>query len=273
MPAPSSRFLDRPDPAVMGRPDPAALDRLARTPFDPDAVRPATGCPWTPSQLAALNARFETLPPRRVVAWAVETFGDALALGTGFGPSGVVLAHQLTRRAPRATVFYLDTGLLFEATYALRDRLEARLGVRFTRVATDLALEAQAAREGARLWDRAPGRCCFLRKVQPLRRFLARRRAWMTGVRRDQGPTRADTPILAWEARYGVLKINPLATWTRAEVAAYLRTHRLPTNPLHAHGYPSIGCVPCTAPVTGTDAYSRAGRWAGTGKTECGLHR
>jgi phosphoadenosine phosphosulfate reductase len=126
--------------------------------------------------------------------------------------------------------------------------------------------------EGPALWNRDPDRCCFLRKVRPLQNYLDDRRAWVTGVRRDQSPARADAPILKWESAYEVLKVNPLATWTRKQVWQYLFDHDLPYNPKHDQGYPSLGCVPCTAPVEDADGYTREGRWANSDKTECGLH-
>jgi phosphoadenosine phosphosulfate reductase len=262
-------MLDRYAPAPYAL-DPVVLDRMARG--APAAHVTGDWVPWSAAHLAALNARFETLPPARLLAWAVETFGGDLAQGTSFGPSGVAIAHLLTQRDPEATIFYLDTGLLFPETHALRETLAERLGRSFTRVTPRRSLAEQAEREGAELWARRPDRCCHLRKVEPLRRFLRPRRAWITGIRRDQGTGRAEAPLLAWEPRYAVLKINPLAAWTRRDVWRYLFDHDLPYNALHDQGYPSLGCIPCTRPVAAAEGYSRAGRWHGTGKTECGLH-
>jgi len=236
----------------------------------PTPDTPTTG--WTRTRLSALNAQFEPRSPQVVLNWATETFGDALAQGTGFGPSGIVIMHMLSDLRPGTTIFYLDTGLLFPETYALKDELAETMDAEITRVHGGLSVDEQAEQEGPELWTRNPDRCCFLRKVRPLKRFLADREAWVTGLRRDQSPTRADAPILSWEPTYEVLKINPLATWTRKEVWKYLFEHDLPYNPKHDQGYPSLGCVPCTEAVGGTDGYSREGRWADSAKTECGLH-
>ncbi len=236
------------------------------------APTPDGSAPWTQTRLSALNAQFEPRSPKEVLKWATETFGDELAQGTGFGPSGIVIMHMLAELRPGTTVFYLDTDLLFPETYDLCEELDETLDVSITRVHGGLSIEEQAEQEGPELWNRNPNRCCFLRKVRPLKRFLKDRRAWVTGVRRDQSPTRADTDILEWEPQYNVLKVNPLATWTRKEVWKYLFDHDLPYNPKHDQGFPSLGCVPCTEPVEDADGYTREGRWSGTDKTECGLH-
>ena len=228
--------------------------------------------PWPRTRLSALNAQFEEQPPSVILEWAVRTFGDGLAQGTGFGPSGIVIMHLLDQIGAGTTVFYLDTDLLFPETYTLRDELDARFALPIERVHCGQTPEEQASTEGPALWERNPDRCCFLRKVRPLRRFLADRQAWITGVRRDQSAARAETPILSWESRCHVLKINPLATWRRKDVWRHLFEHDLPYNPKHDEGYPSLGCVPCTEPVHDADGYSREGRWGDTDKSECGLH-
>jgi phosphoadenosine phosphosulfate reductase len=153
----------------------------------------------------------------------------------------------------------------------LRHRLAERFELTFTRVHSGLSLEDQAATEGPNLWSTSPDRCCFIRKVLPLRRFLSTRSAWITGIRRDQSPTRKGIGIVSWDAANGLVKINPLARWTESDVWAYIRRYDLPYNPLHDEGYPSIGCIPCTRQVAdGEDA--RAGRWRGHEKLECGIH-
>ena len=226
---------------------------------------------WTPEALQRISDLFEQRSPEDLLAWGFGTFGDGLVMATGFGPSGVVLMHLVSRIRPDATIFYLDTGLLFEETHALREELAQRLGLTFTRVHTDLSLEQQAAGYGEALWERAPDQCCSLRKVQPLRRFLADKQAWITGIRRDQGITRARTPLVGWDEVNKLVKLNPLANWSSDEVWDYIYLYGLPFNRLHDEGYPSIGCLPCTRPVVqGED--ERAGRWAGLSKTECGIH-
>lgn len=225
---------------------------------------------WFPANLAALNRRFESLDPQDILRWALITYGD-VALATGFGYSGVVLMHMVSRIRPGAVFFFLNTGLLFPETLALRERLEERLPIRFVEVPATMTLQDQARRYGPELWKHNPDLCCRLRKVEPLRRFLAGRRAWITAIRRDQSPTRAHIGAVDWDAANGLLKIAPLAMWRRQQVWDYIQTHDLPTNPLHEQGYPSLGCVPCTQAV-GPNEHERDGRWAGRSKLECGIH-
>ena len=222
--------------------------------------------------LQAISAEFETKPPEAVLRWALAEFGPDVALATGFGAEGCVLIHMVAGITKNARIFYLDTDLLFPETYALRDQLEARYGIRFERQATRLSLSAQAAQYGERLWERQPDLCCQLRKVNPLEEVLVGLRAWITAIRRDQTPARAQASIVERDQKFGLIKINPLATWSSIDVWKYIAQHDVPYNPLHDHGYRSIGCAPCTSPVqNGEDA--RAGRWRGSCKTECGLHK
>lgn len=226
---------------------------------------------WTPEALAPVQRRLADSSPREVIRWGLDTFGDGLVMATGFGPSGIVLAHLLSKLRPEATVFYLDTDLLFPETLTLRDQLAERLGLTFTRVHSGVSLESQARHHGPELWADDPDRCCFLRKVLPLRRFLADKRAWITGLRRDQSAVRAQIETVEWDAAHRLVKLNPLAAWTADDVWSYIQMHDLPYNTLHDRGYPSIGCMPCTHPVArGED--ERAGRWRGLNKTECGIH-
>lgn len=226
---------------------------------------------WTPEALREISAGLEGRSPEEVLRWGLEEFCHGLALATGFGPEGVVLMHMVSRLAPDLTVFYTDTDLLFDETYALRDELSARLGLTFTRVHSGLSLEAQAAEHGPALWSRDPDLCCQLRKVAPLRQFLRTRQAWISAIRRDQTANRASAGLVEWDRANGLVKLNPLAAWTAGQVWAYVLEHRLPYNPLHDQGYPSIGCWPCTRPVA-AGADPRSGRWAGRAKTECGIH-
>ena len=226
---------------------------------------------WAPESLFILNEHFSRRPVQDLLYWAAQIFDENVALGTGFGPSGVVLLHLTSQLRQRPIYFYIDTGILFRQTYQLRDRLEERLGIRFVRVDAGLSLEEQARRHGSRLWASNPNACCHLRKVLPLKNFLADKSAWLTGVRRDQSPTRAQTKLLEWNSTNQVLKLNPLALWTEDQVWDYIHRHDLPYHPLHDEGYPSLGCVPCTRAVKAGEP-KRAGRWAGTQKMECGIH-
>ena len=230
------------------------------------------GHEMTDEDLKLLAGELETAPPEAVLRWAVEEFGPDVALATGFGAEGCALVAMLAEINPEARIFYLDTDLLFPETYALRDRLEARYGVRFERRATRLSLNDQAREHGERLWERKPELCCQLRKIEPLREMLTGLRAWITAIRRDQSPARANAGVIERDAKFGLIKINPLARWSARDVWSYVTKYDVPYNPLHNHGYPSIGCAPCTSPVqVGEDP--RAGRWRGSQKTECGLHQ
>jgi len=209
--------------------------------------------------------------PEVILRWAARRFSPDLALATSFGPQTIVLMHMLYEMRAGATIFYLDTGLLFPETYALRDRLAERFGIEFTAVRAELSLEQQAGQYGPRLWESDPDRCCHLRKVAPLQQFLATQRAWITGLRRKQNRGRAHTRSIERDRVNGLIKINPLVEWDGARVWAYLREHELPFNPLHLLDFRSIGCLPCTRVVRSGDD-SRAGRWPGREKTECGIH-
>jgi phosphoadenosine phosphosulfate reductase len=226
----------------------------------------------TAEDLEAISDEFETAPPEVLLRWAIEEFGPDLALATGFGAEGCALVAMLSAINPATRMFYLDTDLLFPETYILRDRLEARYGVRFERCATRLSLEAQAAEYGLRLWECEPDLCCRLRKVEPLREMLSGLRAWVTGIRRDQSPARAGIGVIEQDEKFGLVKINALAAWSRRDVWNYIVEHDVPYNPLHDQSYPSIGCAPCTTPVQIGET-SRAGRWRGKPKNECGLHQ
>ncbi len=226
----------------------------------------------TDEELAAVSGEFETQSPEAVLRWAFEEFGPDVALATGFGAEGCVLIDMVARITKGARIFYLDTDLLFPETYALRDQLEARYGIRFERRATRLSLSTQAAALGERLWEREPDRCCHLRKVEPLREVLTGLRAWITAIRRDQTAARVSAGIVERDQRFGLIKINPLAGWSGESVWEYIRKYDVPYNLLYDHGYESIGCAPCTSPVQiGEDP--REGRWRGSCKTECGLHK
>jgi phosphoadenosine phosphosulfate reductase len=225
----------------------------------------------TENDWQVISDELEAASPETVLRWAIEEFSPDVALATGFGAEGCVLVAMLSAISPETPIFYLDTDLLFPETYALRDQLEARYGVHFERRATRLSVSDQAAKYGDRLWEREPDLCCRLRKVEPLREMLKGLRAWVTAIRRDQSPARAGAGIVERDQKFGLIKINPLANWSTRDVWNYIAEHDVPYNPLHDQGYPSIGCVPCTTPVQ-IGEISRAGRWRGTSKSECGIH-
>lgn len=206
-----------------------------------------------------------------LLRWGFARFHPGVALAASFGAEDVVLIDLAARVQPDFRVFTLDTDFLFPETYALIEKVERRYGIRVERCRSTLTPEEQVSIHGPALWSRKPDLCCELRKVRPLQRKLAELSAWITGIRRDQAPTRANARKLEWDIRFGLVKLNPLAEWSWAQVWDYIRANKIPYNPLHDQNYPSIGCTHCTRPVQpGEDP--RAGRWAGFSKTECGLH-
>ena len=223
------------------------------------------------AQVAALQSEAESWKPDQALRWGFSQFGPTLAIASSFGAEDVVLIDMASRLAPAFRTFTLDTDFLFPETYTLIDGIEEKYGVEVERTRSEFTPEAQAAQFGAALWASQPDKCCQLRKVEPLKKKLASLQAWVTGVRRDQAPTRANTKKLEWDAKFGLVKLNPIADWTSDQVWEYIRTNDVPYNPMHDRDYPSIGCTYCTRPVKpGEDP--RAGRWSGFNKTECGLH-
>jgi phosphoadenosine phosphosulfate reductase len=212
------------------------------------------------------TADVEQLTAEQVVELMLDRLHPRLALACSFQKEESVLLDMLLTREPGARVFALDTHVLFPATYAVWRALERRYDIEIS-VFEGPSLGRQAAIHGDALWERNPTLCCSIRKVAPLGRALAGLDGWITGVRRDQSPTRADTPKLGWDERHELWKASPLADWTDDDVWAYVNEHDLPVNELHLRGYESIGCTHCTTPGAGRD-----GRWAGTDKLECGLH-
>jgi thioredoxin-dependent adenylylsulfate APS reductase len=213
----------------------------------------------------------ETASAAEVLKWAADHFAPRLTFATSLGIEDCVVTDLIAKQSLPIEFFTLDTGVLFPETYALWKRVEDRYGVVVKPVRPRRTIEEQALDEGPELWGREPDRCCELRKMEPLRATLAGYDAWITAIRRDQTPERANATVVGWDGRFGLVKINPLVRWTFDEIRAYVREHDVPYNPLHDRNYPSIGCVPCTSPVMpGEDP--RSGRWRGTEKTECGLH-
>jgi phosphoadenosine phosphosulfate reductase len=222
-------------------------------------------------QIAALNRLLEGATPQRVLRWAVAEFHPRLTMATAFGAEGCCLIHMLAEIEPGVRVFNLDTGYQFPETLELRERLKKRYGIEVELVRPATTVAEYEGRHGGPLYRRRPDQCCHDRKTVPLRRALAGYEAWVSAIRRDQTADRALADVVQWDAKFGLLKVNPLLHWTRGDVWKFVLEHEVPYNPLHDQGYPSIGCWPCTQPVT-AGADERAGRWVGTGKTECGLH-
>ncbi len=217
------------------------------------------------------RAEAESWSAAEVIHWGLEQYGSRLAIASSFGAEDVVLIELAARSKVPFRVFTLDTDFLFPETYGLIDDIERRYSIRVERTRPALTPEGQAARHGEALWGREPNLCCKIRKVDPLKEKLASLEAWITGIRRDQSPARANAPKLGWDANFGLVKLNPLADWTWSQVWDFIHENNVPYNPFHDRSYPSIGCTYCTRPVAvGEDP--RAGRWAGFAKTECGLH-
>lgn len=216
------------------------------------------------------SARFADATAEEVLTWAGETFGSGLAVACSMA-ADTVLAHLASQVVPGVHVLFLDTGYHFPETYATKDALERKLPITLIPITPKQTVAEQDATHGAKLHDREPALCCQMRKVEPLNESLAGYQAWITGVRREDNVLRANAQLVEWDATHQMVKINPIAAWTFDQVIEYAQDNLVPVNPLLADGYPSIGCAPCTRRVNpGEDP--RAGRWAGLGKTECGIH-
>jgi phosphoadenosine phosphosulfate reductase len=205
----------------------------------------------------------------QVLAWTADTFGDSFIVASNM--QDAVLVELAARARPGVDVLFLDTGYHFAETIGTRDAVESVYGVRIVNARPEHTVAEQDGLLGRDLFAREPNRCCALRKVVPLQSTLSGYRAWVTGVRRVEAPTRANTPLVTYDDKFGLVKVNPLAAWSDDDMDRYIAEHDVLVNPLVSEGYPSIGCAPCTAkPAPGQD--KRSGRWAGTGKIECGLH-
>jgi phosphoadenosine phosphosulfate reductase len=247
-------------------------------PAAPAVARSAgeAGTPVAPAaavreELARASRSLESATPAEIIAWAVERFGDRLTMATAFGPEGCLIIHWLAAIAPGTFVFNLETGYQFPETLALRDRIAQRYGMEVSLERPDTTVEAYERANGGPLYRTEPDRCCGDRKLAVIRRVLTRFDAWMSGIRRDQSVDRAAAPIVGWDHKFAVVKVSPLANWTKAMVWDAILREQVPYNPLHDRGFVSIGCAPCTRAVSGGED-ERAGRWSGTAKTECGLH-
>ena len=213
----------------------------------------------------------ESASPEAILKYAVETFPN-ITFACSFGAEDVVIVDMLQKISPGSDVFYLDTDFHFKETYETRDKMAERYGIKFVEVKPELTPVEQAEQHGEELWKNDPNLCCNIRKVQPLTQILSKYEAWITGIRRDQAPTRANAKKIEYDTKFGLVKFNPIADWTQEDVWNYIRTNNVYYNPLHDNHYPSIGCEYCTRQVMpGEDP--RAGRWSGNDKTECGLHK
>jgi phosphoadenosine phosphosulfate reductase len=213
---------------------------------------------------------FEAMAAEDLLMWAYEEYGRKLCLSCSWQKQSSALIHMVSELGLPLDVVELDTHLFFRETYETRDALVERYDLNLIRPEI-ITVAEQHKREGPNLWERDPDRCCHIRKVEPLLSALRPYDAWVSGIRRDQSPSRAATPKMQWSERYDVWKIHPLADWDEKRVWAYITVNEIPYNPLHDVGYRSIGCIPCTRPIA-PDEEERAGRWAGSDKLECGIH-
>lgn len=239
-----------------------------------EAAAPVEQLQPTPELLDELKHRsveFEAAAPQTVLRWAVERFAPRFTMATAFGPEGMAIIHMLAEIAPDTPIFNLDTGYQFPETLALRERIRERYGMLVEFKRPELSVAEYEKINGGPVYKTDPNRCCQDRKISLLKAAAEGMHAWASGIRRDQSPDRAKASIVGWDRKFELVKVSPLANWTKADVWKLITDHDIPYNPLHDQGYTSIGCWPCTrAVMIGED--DRAGRWSGTAKTECGLH-
>ncbi len=225
-----------------------------------------------PADIEARRHEFDGMTPDALLTWASARFDGGIVCLAALGAEDVVLVDLIARHTLPIPIATIDTAVLFRETYALWSRLEKRYGIEIRGIRSELIPDAgPTAPDLDRLWEREPDRCCHLRKVVPLQRELSGKQAWVTGIRRTQSETRRTAQPVEWDSAFGLVKVNPLVAWTTEQVWEYIRANDVPYNPLHDHGYPSIGCEPCTSPI-GDGEDIRSGRWRGREKIECGLH-
>lgn len=223
------------------------------------------------AELARCSAALETATPQAILEWAVVRYAPKFTMATAFGPEGMCILHMLSQISPQTSVFNLDTGYQFAETLKLRERVKARYGIEVEMKRPKQTVAEYEAENGGPVYSRDPNRCCFDRKISVLQEAAVGFDAWASAIRRDQTPDRAAAPIVGWDKKFGLVKVSPLANWTKKDVWSLITKEDIPYNPLHDEGYTSIGCQPCTRRV-GLGEDERAGRWSGFAKTECGLH-
>jgi phosphoadenosine phosphosulfate reductase len=246
-----------------------ANDEVAAVPAGAPSGLSAT--PEFLAELASRSAELESSTPQEILRWASERFGQRFTMATAFGPEGMVLIHMLAEIAPATSIFNLDTGYQFRETLELRERVRERYGIEVELKRPELTVEEYESLNGGPVYRTDPNRCCADRKLAVLKKAILGMEAWASAIRREQTPDRAQSPIVGWDKKFGLVKVSPLANWTKSQVWKMITDHSIPYNPLHDKGYPSIGCWPCTRAVLGGED-DRAGRWSGFAKTECGLH-
>lgn len=227
--------------------------------------------PELQAEISEVSQQLETATPQEILRWAINRFPGKFTMATAFGPEGMVILAMLSEIDRNTPVFNLDTGYQFAETLALRDEVARRYGITVELKRPDTTVEEYEALHGGPLYKTRPDQCCLDRKVKVLERSAIGYHAWASAIRRDQSPDRATAPIVGWDKKFSLVKVSPLANWTKSKVWTYITDNDVPYNPLHDNGYTSIGCWPCTRAV-GIGEDERAGRWSGFAKTECGLH-
>lgn len=223
------------------------------------------------AELQQQSVELESASPQEILQYAVERFAPRFTMATAFGPEGMTLIHMLAEIAPETPIFNLDTGYQFAETLELRERVKQRYGIEVELKRPETTVEEYEALHGGPVYKTDPNRCCFDRKLRVLHEAARGMYAWASAIRRDQSEDRGRAAIVGWDAKFQLVKISPLANWTKKQVWKLITDHDIPYNPLHDKGYPSVGCWPCTRAVQlGED--ERAGRWSGFEKKECGLH-
>jgi phosphoadenosine phosphosulfate reductase len=228
-------------------------------------------CSLSPQQIVDACHELDQQPPQAVLRWAVQTFFPRLTMATAFGPEGNCILHMLAEIEPRVRVFNLDTGYQFPETLAVRERIRERYGIAVELVQPEMSVAQYEEEHGGPLYVHRPDQCCHDRKIVPLKRAIVGYEAWLSAIRKDQTADRAQASVVQWDAKFGLVKVNPLLHWTKKDVWKFIYKHSVPYNPLHDRGYPSIGCWPCTRAIAAGED-ERSGRWAGKVKKECGLH-
>ncbi len=235
------------------------------------ATPPLLPTPEVLAELAEHSQRLESATPEMILAWAIDRYAKKFTMATAFGPEGMVILEMLSRISPKTWVFNLDTGYQFPETLALRDKVAEIYGIEIELLKPELSVFEYEKLHAGPLYKKDSNQCCGDRKLVVLKRAARGMHAWASAIRRDQSPDRANVPIVGWDKKFHLVKVSPLANWTKAMVWDRILKNKIPYNPLHDNGFTSIGCWPCTRAV-GLGEDERSGRWSGTGKTECGLH-
>lgn len=223
------------------------------------------------NELKRESHSLEKASPKEILGWAVDRYAPKFSMATAFGPEGMTIIHMLAEVAPETPIFNLDTGYQFAETLELREEVKRRYGIDVELKKPANTVEEYEKLNGGPVYKTDPSRCCFERKLSALYDAAERYDAWASAIRRDQSEARAGVPIVGWDKKFGLVKVSPLANWSKKDVWGLINEENIPYNQLHDQGYPSIGCQPCTRSVLpGED--ERAGRWSGFAKTECGLH-